>query len=313
MLPLVLAGLSLAADPAPRAVAMVVTWSGSPTWTDGKSTRALRSYDRLRPGETVSAGPGGSVTVYFPDDGHKEILHAGASIVVGPKNGAATGQVDLVESKLRIENKEAIREAIGAGKIGGTVLRGNNLEGVLDPSIMPVNDAIVVTDQPTFRWPAVADATGYRVTLLTAGSGKTVLTRETAGTELKFPADAKPLARSSKYTWSVTAIFANKNEKSHMRGRSFTVGTAGMAKQAEAWKTLAGSADPADQILAAVGYEHLGMLDELYPLYRQITNTVTNDAKLLVIYSTYAAKAGREKESESAWKKALQLGWKESP
>lgn len=314
MLTLLFTGLVLTASQVPtvtpKAVAMVVTWSGSPTWSDGKTTRPLRTYDRLRPGETVAAGPKGAVTVYFPEDGHKEVLHAGASIVVGQNKGTATGKVDIIESKLKIENKDALREAITAGKIGGTVHRDSR---VLDPVIVPVNDAIIVTDQPTLRWPAVKDATAYRVTLQTAGSGKTVWTREIAGTELKFPADAKALARSLKYTWSVTAIFPNKNEKLHLKERSFIVGAASMAKQAEEWKTLAESADPTDQMLAAVGYEHLGLLDELYPLYAKITKTVTNDAKLWAIQSTYAAKAGLEQESDDAWKKATQLGWKDEP
>ncbi len=311
---LLLAGFVLARDPVPPAakpVAMVLTWSGSPTWSDGKTTRPLRSYDRLRPGEVVSAGPGGTVLLYFPEDGHKELLHADASVVLQAKNGKATGKVEVIDSKLNAENRDALREAIGTGKIGGTVLRNGKLD-VLDPAIVPVSEAIVVTDRPLLRWPAVKDAANYRVTLQNAGSGKTVWVKEVATPELKYP-DDKPLTRERKYKWSVTAVFANKDEKQHLKERTFTVGTEGMAKQAAVWKELADRDDPAGQMLAAIGYEQLGMFDELYPLYAKITQKVTDDAKLWVIYATYAAKAGLQKESDDAYQKAKKLGWREEP
>lgn len=312
---LLLAGLALTADPAPPAakpVAIVLTWSGSPTWSDGKATRPLRSYDRLRPGETVAAGAGGTVLLYFPEDGHKELLHAGASVVLQAKGGKATGKVEVIDTKLGAENRDALREAVGTGKIGGSVLRGDTL-GVLDPAIVPVSEAIVVTDRPRLRWPAVKDAATYRVTLKAAGSGKTVWVKEVAATDLPYPVDAKPLARALKYRWSVTAVFANGDEKPHLKERTFTVGTAGMEKQAAVWKELADGSDPAGHMLAAIGYEHLGMLDELYPLYAKIVQKVPDDAKLLVIYSTYAAKAGLQKESDDAYEKAKKLGWREEP
>src|SRR4051812_30280296 len=101
---LLLAGFVLARDPVPPAtpkpVAIVLTWSGSPSWGDGKTTRPLRSYDRLRQGDVVSAGPGGTVLLYFSEDGHKEFLHAGASVVVEAKSGKATGKVEVIDSKL---------------------------------------------------------------------------------------------------------------------------------------------------------------------------------------------------------------------
>jgi hypothetical protein len=302
-----------AAQPAsPPKSAIVINWSGSPTCSDGKTSRPLKMYDRLRPGETVSAGPKGSVTLYFPGDGHKEVLHADASVLIQEANGKATGTVDVIGPKIQKENQEALREAIGAGKIGGAVVRGEKL-GDLDPNIAPVNETIVVTNQPMLHWPAVKEAEGYRVTLQLAGSGKTLWTREVASTELKYPKDEKALARTMKYKWSVIAILANKVEKLHLKESTFTVGNETMEKQAEVWKELANSADPADQMLAAIGLEHLGILDEMYPLYGKITKRVTNDAKLWVIYATYAAKAGLQKESDIAYENAKKLGWKQEP
>jgi len=298
----------LSANQAPKPVAAIVlSFSGAPTRSEGKTMRPLAAYDRLRVDDTIAAGPKGSVTIYFQDDGHKEVLHEGASIVIGQKGGTPTGKVDTIEMKLQIANQEALRDAIGVGKIGGSVNRSNL---VIKAAIAPVDGAIVVTDQPTFRWPAVDNATRYRVALLTAGGGKPVWAKECTGTELKYPMDVKALARALKYQWAVTAIFTNGDEKTHLKDQSFTVGTERMVKQAEAWKELSRSPDAADKMIAAVGFEQLGMLDELYPLYAEIAKSA-NDPKLFVIYSAYAAKAGLKKESEAAWKKALDLGWKE--
>ena len=302
-------------QPAPTqspSVAMVCNWSGAATWSDGKTSRPVKSYDRLRTGETVTAGPGGSVTIYFMHDGHKEILHSRASIVVTPKNGTASGEVDVVKSKLNVENRDSLRDQIGAGKIGGTVLRSNRLRESA-PIIAPINEAVLVTDTPTLQWPPVKDAAKYRVTLETAGGRTPLWTREVVATKLAYPKDAKPLMRAMKYRWFVTAILENEDEKPHLRDRVFTVGTEGMANQAATWKELAASTDPADRMLAAVGYERLGMLDELYPLYAKITEQVTNDAQLFVIYSSYAAKAGMAQEANAALEKAKKLGWHGDP
>lgn len=311
---LLLLGLAFGPEPVPapaaKVVAMVVTWSGAPTWSDGKETRPLKTFDRLRPGDIVTAGPKDTVTVYYPDDGHKEILQAKASIVVGPQRSMTSGQVRVVEYTLKAENQKALREAISAGKIGGTVQRDVRRA---EPVVAPLNDAIVVTDRPALAWPADPNAVSYRVTLQTAGSGRTVWAVETKNTRLPFPENETPLKRSLKYTWGVTSILANKNQKTHLKGRSFTVGTPGMAQQAEAWKVLAESADADDQLLAAVGYEHLGLLDELYPLYAKITKSVTNDPKLWAIQANYADKAGLKQEAAEAMARARELGWTGEP
>ena len=307
--------LLLWAEPAPavagKAVALIVSRSGIATRGVGTDKKPIRTYDRIRVGEVITAGPDGSVTVYFPADGHKEVLHAGSSIVVGARKGTAKGKVDVVESKLKVENQATLRDAISAGKIGGSVHRDN---GVGVPAIAPIHEAIVVTDRPTLRWPAVKDAVGYRITLMLPDSTDTTIwTREIKGTELKCPAELNPLMRLQKYRWTVTALLANDNEKTHLNKREFVVGSENMEREALAWKKLAEGQDATDQILAAVGLEELRLFDELYPLYARITRTVKDDPRLWAIQSRYAAKTGLAQEANEAMRQAEKLGWKEEP
>jgi hypothetical protein len=56
--------------------------------------------------------------------------------------------------------------------------------------------------QPTFRWPAVAGASAYRVSLFDAQGGE-LWVRTVSTTELAYPADADALDWGTRYLWQV--------------------------------------------------------------------------------------------------------------
>jgi hypothetical protein len=294
----------------PPPVAVIVEVHGQASRSDGKASRRVRRLDLLRPGDKVSAGPKGSVTVFFAADGHLEKFGPEATMTVTRTGGKATGGVERLPPTLSGANLEALRAMIRSGKIGGGTFRGNEPPR---PAVAPVDGTIVVTDRPVLRWPAVAGATGYRVVLLSGTTGaneKEIQNQETKGTEWAYPADAPPLVRFRTYRWWVAAKTSDGREKRIIKESRFTVGSAEMEKQATALAELAKKETPVDLLVAILGFESLRLLDELYPLYTKLAKQIEDDANLWAKVAEYAARAGRPKEAAAALKKARELGWK---
>jgi hypothetical protein len=292
-----------------RPVAIVLETTGKPTLLVTMKSEPLRSLKLLRPGDEVKAGAGDGVLILFVADGHMEKLSPASSILVQEKGGKATGIVEWVPSRLDARNLDALRKRVNAEKLGGTIARSGDAP---KPAIAPINGAVVATDRPTLRWPAVKDAASYRVELLVDTGGadaELVWRRPSSEPILEYPADAKPLARTIVYRWRVTAVQPNKSEKTAIADVHFVVGTEAMETQAAELRKLAAGKQPADLVLAAAGFESLGMTDELYPLYKRLTQIVTADPCLWAMLGDSALKAGLKDESEKAWNEAYRLGW----
>jgi hypothetical protein len=317
-------------------VAVVLSVSGTPTRTaDGKALPARR-LDVLRPGDRLEAGPGGGATVLFVSDGHHEALHTGASITVKPSGGEPTGRVERLAPTLAGPSLAALRDKVRRGKILGGRLRSveerepvvgskrnDELKGIdptaddgPGPPVAPVNGSVVTTDRPTLRWPSLPRADIYRVELLSAAAGanETVLfSRDARRAELPFPADLPPLARVHLYRWRVEAVTPDGEIRPLVRESRFFVGPTAIEAQAAELSKMAGGRDPARVLVAALGFESLGMLDEVYPLYRRAAEEVASDANLWVKAAECAERVGRLKEAAAAIKKAGDLGWKPDP
>jgi hypothetical protein len=314
MLSILLATLVVTQDPTgdrPPPVAVVVEVVGRPTRSVGGVSRAARRLDMLRDGDAVAAGPGGGVTVFFVSDGHREKISENASIVVREAAGGdVKGKVERSPSTLSEPNLKAMREKVRGGKIGGGVFRASDAPR---PAVAPVEGTVVPTTKPTFRWPAVAGASHYRVELLSGaaiGGEKVLWTRDATATDLAYPNDAPALVRLRLYRWRVSGVTPDGNESSVIKESRFLVGPAELESQAAALTRLAREGEPADQLLAAVVLESLGLLDELYPLYTRLAERAQSDPNLWVKAADHAARAGRPQEAARFREKAEKMGWK---
>ncbi len=295
----------------PAPVAVIIEVVGKPTRSVAGVVKPIRRLDLLRPGDGVSAGPGGRVTVVFVADGHLEKLAEGASITVAEAGGEkAEGKVERLPSDLSEPNLQAFRDKIRGGRIGGGVFRAN--EGPR-PAVGPVDGTVVATARPAFRWPAATGAASYRVELLSGAATtaeKILWSRVTKKTEIPFPDDARPLTRGLRYRWRVGAVGGDGFETPVVKESLFLVGPAAYESQAAALTRLAREGDPGQQLLAGVGLESLGMLDELYPLYTRLAERAGTDPNLWIKAADFAARAGHPQEATRFKARAEDLGWK---
>ena len=301
MLPLLLAALMAAQDPIPDRpppVAMVVEVTGKPTRLVAGVSKPARRLDMLRAGDRVASGTGGGLTIVFVSNGHLEKLSEGASIVVREVGGGdVKGKVERLPSTLSEPNLKALREKLCSGTIGGGVFRSGDPPR---PAVGPVDGTVVPTAKPTLRWAAVAGAARYRVELLSGaaiGGEKILWTREASATELPYPVDAPGLTRLRLYRWRVSVVTADGNESLVIKESRFLVGPAELEAQAAALTKLVREGDPAEQLLAAVVLESLGLLDELYPFYTRLAERAESDPNLWVKAADCAGRAGRPQEA----------------
>ena len=199
MIALLFATALLAQDQArerPAPVAVIIEIVGKPTKSIAGVAKPVRRLDLLRPGDLVSAGPGGGVTVVFVADGHLEKLAEDASITVKEKAGEdAKGKVLRLPSTMSEPNLKAFRDKIRGGRIGGGVFRSDEASRA---AVGPVDGTVVATAKPAFRWPAVPGAASYRLELLSGAATtaeKILWSRTTKESEFSYPDDEGPLAR----------------------------------------------------------------------------------------------------------------------
>ena len=99
---------------------------------------------------------------------------------------------------------------------------------------------------------------------------------------MPYPVDAPGLTRLRLYRWRVSVVTADGNESLVIKESRFLVGPAELEAQAAALTKLVREGDPAEQLLAAVVLESLGLLDELYPFYTRLAERAESDPNLWV-------------------------------
>lgn len=293
----------------PPPVAVIVEIVGKPTRTIAGAAKPARRLDLLRPGDEVSAGPGAGLSVVFVADGHIERLAAGSSIRVAETGGVdARGTVERRPSGMSEPNLQAFRDRIRGGRIGGGVFRS----GEARPAVAPVEGTVVAVTRPAFRWPSAPVAATYRLELLSGAATtaeKVLWSRTTKAAEIAYPDDVRPLKRGLRYRWRVVAVGAEGIEAPVVRESRFLVGPASLEPQAAALTRQAREGEPAEQLLAGIALESLGLLDELYPLYLRLAERAATDPNLWIKAADAAARAGHPEEAARFRARAESLGW----
>ena len=139
---------------------------------------------------------------------------------------------------------------------------------------------------------------------------KVLWSRVTKNPELSFPDDARPLTRGLRYRSRVSAVDGGGMETLVMKESLFLVGPAAYEPRAAALTRLAREGDPAEQLMAGIGLESLGMLDDLYPLYSRLAERAGTDPNLWIKAADFAGRAGHPREAATFKTRAEGLGWK---
>jgi hypothetical protein len=243
------------------------------------------------------------VRLVLADGGAVEVINPGGDVVVAEKGCTPDRFVQRVKAK-KLSTAQAaslkvhIRSARGA--IG--VLRNTDLPTA--PQIVsPMFGAAVLSERPSFSWPAAPKADGYRIELFSGGK-RLIWSADTKEPRCDYPKKESELKRG-KCIWRVL-VKSDGKEREVLKSQ-FTVLTAEERKTLTGLSDLAKSDDVADWLLAAATYEAHGVFGEALPLLEKASSKNPADANLHRALASYYQRAGRKDRADESTKKAEKL------
>ncbi|CAN5882583.1 hypothetical protein BH18ACI4_BH18ACI4_00650 [soil metagenome] len=179
---------------------------GTSSQTPTPENRAANSPSPpAMPNETPVENPNSSAPIIALNDR--------AAIVTVDKNGRVFG-LDDVPPRVRYEIARALlsegieRPSILRDLAGeNSALRGNNTEQLF--KLISPTRAVLVSDQPRFKWEGVSRASTYRV-YVNDSSGHEVARSEELSPQRTEWSVSKPLKRGEIYAWTVVAVVDGK-------------------------------------------------------------------------------------------------------
>jgi hypothetical protein len=301
-----LSGLLFADRVAP--VAMVLRSGKEATvQRDKAAARPLREMDLLQDGDELVSGKEG-VTLVLLGTGNSERLPPGKKAKIGKDGCLPKGVAELLKRKVRKANLNGLRELAMNSRGGIGVIRRDF--GEAPPhGITPPNTATVVSDRPSFSWPAVEGAVSYEVEVysLMGHERKQLWKASTTETQLKYPAK-KALPNGKSYRWYVKAIMKDDSTRMAVSDAAFSVLDEELRPSVEALKTLAGSTNPDDWLLAATIYESHGIYQRALPLYEKLAKERPELGNVQWTLAIYYKRLGMKEKADAARKRAEKLG-----
>ena len=304
--------LVLVADaPKSKPVAMVLEVAGEATLRRGDApAEPLRDMDLLRPGDRLEATKG-HVRIVIVDDGHFERLQTGKIVTMGDKGCTPADAVERATGKLADADLRRLRGLVKSSRGGVGVLR--DLDTPTVPAVTPLLGSTILTQRPTFAWPALKGAARYDVRLF-SGEGKErqrewKQTAVSPEPRLSYPESEKELPLGVTRFWQVTGLDAEGKFVATIEYRFSVAAEAELARQ-PALRKLAESADPNDWLLAAASYEEFAAYGEALPLYQKLAGKRPEQANYQVALMHYYGRAGLFDKAEEARLKAGTLGVK---
>jgi hypothetical protein len=297
-----------AADP-PPAVAMVLTTKGDITLEqEGAKPRRLGAGEMLRPGDRLSAGSAAEALLLFWEEERQERLMPKARAIVGAKGCTPADAVERVEGKkLPAAQLDGLRHLAPSGRRAGSDLRRDRLP-TAPQRVMPLYDATVLTNRPTFAWQPVEKADRYRVELWSGNGQRRIWRTTTTDARLDYPPKEAALKPGVEYSWRVRAQKGEDEDLGAVVDGKFSTATNPEAQELAALKPLVAGGEEADLLLAAVAYEDHGVYGEALAVYEQLVAKRPEEANYQVALANYYERAGRTKEAEAAREKAKKLG-----
>jgi hypothetical protein len=307
---LYLALLSVGGDPPPAPAAMVLTVKGDARLERGEEKpQSVWAMLLLRTGDRVRVPGGGEVTLVLLGDGRQQRIKAGATVKVAAKGCEPVTAVERVKGpQLSPTNLSRLHEMARSSRGGVGVLRG---DPTVRPQLLtPMHGTVILGDRPTFSWPSVSWAEGYRVQLLSGVEGRDERVLWRAATKeprVPYPEKEKPLVAGRKYRWRVYA-FKGEDKEEVVVSSKFSTLTKEEAEALAGMKALAAGESQADLLLAAAVYESYVVYEEALKRYERLAEMAPMQPGFQVALASYYERAGRPDRAKAARERAKKLG-----
>jgi hypothetical protein len=290
--------LAAASAPSARPVAHVLETKGTVTarTADG-ATRKIAPFGTVYAQERLDLKADALVVLAFRRDGHIEQAKGPAEVTVTEAGAAPPSAVAVLTVPPKQEDSVAkvIRQLPAATEMGVAVMRGGPSPLLGGPSplgLSPIVGSTVLTDRPTFRWPASPEPRAYHLTVL--HKGEKVWDATTSQPFVPFTA-SRALERGETYQWNV-AQNVNTDASVPVCSGRFTVATAQQTAQAAEIEKLAEGKQVRYLTLAAMWYRQNNMLDEALAAAKRLVDLAPDERAFRTLYSELVQEArAREK------------------
>lgn len=267
------------ADP----VAMLVDVQGEATVEAARGPVPARRMLMLRPGDKLQRAADARLKLIYLADLHYEVLR-GTSAVVGQATCEPADAIERIEAPelKRTPALARLRELApdssgAAGVIGRARMKevGPAPPPKVPPVIAPSEDTAVITDRPTFAWPAQGAGAQYRFSLRDVDTGRVVVDQMVRAPKLELAAPQPALVRGHFYQWQVTAQAAD-GQPVRIRGEFWVVEEPDAASL-EQLAPLAASAKPEEVLLAALAYRAHECTDDAIGAFERLLKLSPDD------------------------------------
>lgn len=291
------------AEAPPKPVAIVLDVQGQVHLErETSAARPLRRQELLRAGDRVRSVDGTAQIIWL-GDGHIEVLLKAKFVTLGDKGCAPPDAVERREQKIADQNLNTLRDFAADGRLGALVAMQRR--GGPPPRLVPISGAVVLNNRPILSWPAIADASGYRLTMMKE-DGRALWTASTKSTTFVYMEKYPPLDYQADFRWRVESLL--KDGSARQEFESFL---SVPSKEKMGRLTPLQSVDPGasanDLLMAAWILDAERVYDAALSLYEKVAARTPDDAatqsRLAYLYTL----AGRADKADKALDRALQL------
>lgn len=263
--------------------------------------RKAALYATIYAGERVSGQAKATCVIGFRSDGHLERFSGPFESTIAEKRGEPAGvRQQRPTAPAQKSAGKWISELPDFTTAGVEIARGGK-----DPlpRLVPIQNSVILSDRPTFSWPSVPPAHGYRLNVFQGN--RRVWSAAAAGTTLEYQGP-QALQPGVEYEWEV--VFQTGDRKAYVA--KFTVASETERQAAADMSEALDGAEPAWLALAALHFQQHRLYAEAMNTFERLTKhspkVAYHHAALASLYAT----AGRAAESQASERRARELGYK---
>lgn len=265
----------------------------------------LSDSDLLFEKDQVITGKAGVRVLMLLGSGNVEVLPA-RTVTLGPREFTPATAVKAVPRRKGAPGLDKVPGLIHSETIAGVVETFFPPQSEVQTGrISPLANSQVLSARPTFRWPAVKEATGYEVRLTDWSGDKPEWTAK-AATNSYTPTAKQGLAEGKNYLWRVVATLKSGKQLTVVDDYSVALLEGKKRERLKAVEPFRNSPDPEDWLIAAATYQAFRVADEAFVLYEKVAAKRPGQVGLLWKLHSYCQRAqdkGKAKEVEKELRK----------
>ncbi len=319
---LLISGVLFLTEPM-KPVAIIEEFSGEVS-VQASGTKASSALDQTNPfrylfeKEQIVVGAKGEVRLTFFDGVKTQVLGPGTYQVAQKECVGEKGNTDAIQQiEVPAYQYASIQKGLeklqnrGAGVIvQGFTLKANP-QTPPPPRVRPFYDEVLDTSYPSFAWQSVENADRYRIEILSAAD-KNPIWREEVKKPAFFYSTVKPaLKKNQSYTWRVDAIQSINDVEVSKRivSSKFTISNRLPTKEWITQLQMARSNRPFNLLLCEASYTEMGWYSKSLTVCKSLVRRTPKNAEAWRLLAELHYKAGQVDEAETAYKKAIELGF----